>query len=110
MEIDAIIAALGESRFILGLDGGEVGMVLLGGMEHGLMMYALQPDVMHRAIAYDTRMANIRDSVAIRDGTDGVLWGTDFAATTGPFMSPRMFREFCIQNHAKLALYIAEYP
>ncbi|TFG72395.1 MAG: hypothetical protein E4H27_02705 [Anaerolineales bacterium] len=96
--VDAIIAALGETRYILGPDGGEAGMVLLGDMEHGLMTYALQPNVVHRAIASATRMANLRDTYAIRPGTDGVLWGTDFAATTGPFMSPRMFREFCLPS------------
>lgn len=96
--VDAIIAVLGETRYILGPDGGEAGMVLLGDMEHGLMTYALQPDVIRQAIAYATRMANLRDKYAIRPGTDGVLWGTDFAATTGPFMSPRMFREFCLPS------------
>jgi len=96
--VDAIIAALGDTRFILGPNGGEAGMVLLGGMEHGLMMYALQPALMHQAIASGTRMANLRDSAALRPGTDGVLWGTDFAATTGPFMSPRMFRKFCLAS------------
>ncbi len=34
----------------------------------------------------------------IRPGTDGVLWGTDFAATAGPFISPRMFRSFCLPS------------
>lgn len=96
--VDAIIAALGDRRFILGPNGGEAGMVLLGGMEYGLMAYALEPALMRQAIAYATRMANLRDTFSIRPGTDGVLWGTDFAATTGPFMSPRMFRHFCLPS------------
>jgi uroporphyrinogen-III decarboxylase len=96
--VDAIIAALGEDHYILGPNGGEAGMVLLGGMAHGLLMYALQPEVVKRATAYSTRMANLRDPAYIRPGSDGVLWGTDFAATTGPFISPRMFREFCLPS------------
>lgn len=96
--VDAVIAALGDQRFILGPSGGEAGMVLLGGMEHGLMLYALKPEVVRQAIAYQTRMANLRDAYALRPGTDGVLWGTDFAATTGPFISPRMFRDFCLPS------------
>jgi uroporphyrinogen-III decarboxylase len=96
--VDTVIDALGDSRFILGPNGGEAGMVLLGGMAHGLMLYALQPDLMHHVIAHATRKANLRDAYAIRPGTDGVLWGTDFAATTGPFMSPRMFRKFCLPS------------
>lgn len=96
--VDAIIAALGGERYILGPSGGEAGMVILDGMEQGLMMYASQPDVVKQAIRHETRMANLRDAHAIRPGTDGVLWGTDFAATSGPFISPRMFREFCLPS------------
>ncbi len=96
--VDAVIAEFGGDRYILGPCGGEAGMVLLGGMERGLLAYALQPHIVARAIAYETRMANLRDPLAIRPGTDGVLWGTDFAATTGPFISPRMFRTFCLPS------------
>lgn len=96
--VDAVIAEFGESRFILGPDGGEAGMVLLGGMEQGLMLYALEPDLMQHVIKYATQSANQRDAWHVRPGTDGVLWGTDFAATTGPFMSPRMFRMFCLDS------------
>jgi uroporphyrinogen-III decarboxylase len=96
--VDAIIAALGEDHYILGPNGGEAGMVLLGGMEHGLMLYALQPELVERVIAYNTRMSHLRDAHYIRPGTDGVLWGVDFAATTGPFISPRMFRSFCLPS------------
>ena len=73
-------------------------MLLLGGMEHGLLMYAMQPDVVSQAIAAATRTANLQDAYRIRPGTDGVLWGTDFAATTGPFISPRMFRKLCLPS------------
>jgi uroporphyrinogen-III decarboxylase len=51
-----------------------------------------------RVIAYNTRIGNLQDQHYIRPGTDGVLWGVDFAATTGPFISPRMFREFCLPS------------
>jgi uroporphyrinogen-III decarboxylase len=96
--VDGIIAALGEDRYILGPSGGEAGMVMLGGMEHGLLMYALQPEVVRQAIAYATRQANLSDPYYLRSGADGVLWGTDFAATAGPFISPQMFREMCLPS------------
>ena len=96
--VDAVIEALGDERYILGPTGDEAGMVLLGGMEHGLMMYGLEREVVKRAIEYATRMGDLSDAWMIRPGTDGVLWGTDFAATTGPFISPRMFREFCLPS------------
>ncbi len=40
--VDAVIEALGADRYILGPCGGEAGMVMLGGMERGLMLYALR--------------------------------------------------------------------
>lgn len=96
--VDAIIAALGADHYILGPNGGEAGLVLLGGMENGLLLYALAPELVARAIAYETHRANCLDAVTIRPGMDGVLWGTDFAATNGPFISPRMFRRFCLPS------------
>ncbi len=96
--VDAVIAELGEDRYILGPSGGEAGMVLLGGMEYGLLLYALRPELVRRAIALYTRQANLLDAYYLRPGSDGVLWGTDFAATAGPFISPQMFREFCLPS------------
>lgn len=96
--VDAVVAEFGRDRYILGPSGGEAGMVLLGGMEQGLLLYALQPDVVRQAIAFYTRQANLLDAYYLRPGIDGVLWGTDFAATTGPFIAPWMFREFCLPS------------
>lgn len=96
--VDAVIAALGNDRYILGPTGGEAGMILLGGMEYGLMAYALEPDLVRQAIAYATRQANLLDAWYIRPGSDGTLWGQDFASKHGPFLSPGMFREFCLPS------------
>ena len=96
--VDAIIAEFGDSRYILGPSGGESGMVLVGGMERGLMAYAAQPDLVRLAIEYFTRQANAQDAWYLRPGIDGVLWGMDFAGTTGPLISPRMFRDFCLPS------------
>jgi hypothetical protein len=96
--VDAVIAALGNTHYILGPSGGEAGMVLPGGMAKGLLAYAADPELVRRAITYHTQQANHRDTWYLRPGVDGVLWGTDFAATTGPFISPAMFREFCLPS------------
>jgi uroporphyrinogen-III decarboxylase len=95
--VDAVIAAFPD-RYILGPSGGEAGMVLLGDMEQGLRLYAEDPELVQRAIDYATRMANLQDEWYIRPGTDAAFWGQDFAATTGPLMSPRMFRQFCLPS------------
>ncbi len=95
--VDAVIAAFPE-RYILGPNGGEAGMILLGDMEMGLRLYAEEPELVQRAIDYATRMANLRDPWYIRPGTDAAFWGQDFSATSGPLMSPRMFRQFCLPS------------
>lgn len=96
--VDAVLDEFGETRYMLGPSGGEAGMILLGGMEHGLMLYAMEPGIVERAIAYQTRVANWNDAWYIRPGADAVFWGQDFAATKGPFISPAMFRKFCLPS------------
>jgi hypothetical protein len=95
--VDAVIAAFPD-RYLLGPTGGEGGMILLGDMEQGLRLYAEDPELVQRAIDYETRMSNLRDRWYIRPGADAAFWGQDFAATTGPLMSPRMFRQFCLPS------------
>lgn len=94
--VDAVIKEFRSKKFILGPDGGEVGFILLGGMERGLIEYVTNPEVVKRAIDVAVYKANKLDRYYIREGQDGVLWGTDFASNKGPFISPKMFREFCL--------------
>lgn len=95
--VDAVTAAFPE-HYILGPTGGEAGMLLLGGMEQGLRLYAEEPELVQRAIDCETRLANLRDAWYIRPGTDACFWRTDFSANTGPFISPKMFRKFCLPS------------
>ena len=71
-------------------------MVLLGGMERGLMEYILHPDVVRAAIRRNVIQGNLNDKYYIRPGQDGVLFEEDMGSTKGPLMSPKMFREFCL--------------
>ncbi|MCZ7646151.1 MAG: hypothetical protein M5U26_12825 [Planctomycetota bacterium] len=96
--VDAVIGEFGEDRYILGPAGGEVGMVLLGGMERGLMEFAEHPDWVRRATECALLRAESMDPHYVRPGTDGVLWGQDFAHQTGPLLSPRTFRELCLPS------------
>lgn len=92
--IDYVIEKLGDKKFIIGPAGREVGMVLLGGMERGLMEYMLHPDVVKAASIQQIKMGNQEDAHYIRNGVDAILWGQDFSYNSGPMMSPEMFREF----------------
>jgi len=93
---DHIAAVFGGDRYILGFSGGCVGISLPSGFEQGLMLYALQPEViaaMHRrAVVEQTQ----RDRFWIRPGADGALFDQDMAGTIAPYISPAMFRELCL--------------
>jgi hypothetical protein len=96
--VDALVAEFGADRYLLGPSGSEAGFILLGSMEQGLLAYADQPEVVQRAIQYETRLGNLNDEWYLRPGTDGVLWGTDFASNQGPLISPAMFRRWCLPS------------
>ena len=70
-------------------------MTLLGGTENGLMMYALQPEVVLAANQQSVAAQNAKDPYFIRPGVAGVLMEQDMAGTNAPLISPAMFQEFC---------------
>ncbi|HQO36848.1 MAG TPA: uroporphyrinogen decarboxylase family protein [bacterium] len=92
---DALIAHFGRDRYIAGLSGGLETMVMLGGLEHGLMAYCLTPDIVKAAIAQRVKLQNALDDYRMRPGQDGILFEEDMASSKGPMISPEMYREFC---------------
>jgi len=92
---DYLVEQLGQERYIAGSSGGLGAMLLLGGMERGLMEYLLHPEVVHAALRQGVKRRNLNDKYYIRPGQDGVLFEEDMASTKGPMMSPAMFRDFC---------------
>lgn len=94
--VDHIIDRFGSQKFIMGPSGGEVGMVLLGGMERGLTEYVTNPDTVKAAARRETDIANAVDFFYVRKGADAVFWGTDYSYKAGPMISPDMFREFVL--------------
>ncbi len=95
--LDAVIQEFKEEKFICGVSGGEVGMVLPGGMERGLMMLLTQPEVVRAATRRALAYGNLADEVWLHPDQDGVLWGADFGYKTGPFVSPAHFRDFYLE-------------
>lgn len=101
--LDAVIQEFKEEKFICGPSGGEVGIILLGGMERGLMRLLTEPEVVRAATRHALAAANLADEVLIHPDQDGVLWGADFGHKTGPFISPQLFREFFLEaNKARV--------
>lgn len=93
--MDALTDAFCEERYIAGLSGGINAMVLLGGMEEGLMEYYLNPDDVRAAGAYYEAQQNFLDPYVIRSCYDGVFLEEDYADSNATLVSPDMFREFC---------------
>ena len=99
---DYVQEQLGEDRYLASPSGGIVAggvmamMESLGGIEHGLTMYATQPEVV---VAYNRRslaIQNARDPFYIRKGSPGVIIEEDTAGTNAPLVSPKMFREMVL--------------
>ena len=93
--LDHVIREFGGEKYIAGPSRGIVGLTLLGGFETGLMLYALQPEVVraaHRRFAADWKRY---DQYYLRDGVDAGLFDQDMAGTNAPYISPAMFRELC---------------
>lgn len=94
--LDYVIRELGQERYVAGMTGGVTALTLLGGTENGLVMHALQPEVVRAASRRSVAVQNRLDESYIRPGVPGVLMEQDTAGSNGPLVSPNMFREMCL--------------
>lgn len=94
--IDYVISRLGEEKFIIGPAGREVGMVLLGGMEEGLIKYVESPKLVKKVAEREVEIGNKEDHYFIREGLDAIMWGQDFSYNKGSFISPKTFKDFVL--------------
>jgi hypothetical protein len=93
--LDHVIAALGDERYIASTTGGITALTLLGGTEDGLVLHALEPQVVTAANRQSVARQNALDEHYIRPGADGVLMEQDTAGSNGPLVSPQMFEALC---------------
>lgn len=91
--LDRVIGHFADRKFIIGPSGGEIGIVLEGGMENGLMALISKKDFIHKATRFLVEKQNALDEKMIHPKSDAVIWGADFAYNSGGFISPAMFRE-----------------
>jgi len=89
---DHVLAELGDERYVAGPTGGITAVTLLNGTEQGLMMHALQPEVVLAAAQRSVERQNRLDEWHIRPRVPGVLMEQDMAGSNGPLISPEMFR------------------
>lgn len=106
---DYLVENLGPDRYIAGSSGGITAFTRIGGMETGLMMYAVHPEVIHAWNRRSVKMQNYLDQYFIRPGQDGVLLEQDMGGTGGPLISPRQFREVCLPYLKQRVRHIKEF-
>ena len=93
--VDAVVAALGKDRFVIGPMPKAVEWVRPGGMERSLVEMADHPELVERALQSSLACAALYQAHWRNRGFDATMDGTDWAFRSGPFMSPGMWRRFC---------------
>ena len=101
--LDTVIEYFAGRKFIIGPSGGEIGIVLQGGMEQGMMALITKRDFIESATKYLLEKQNRLDRKMIHPKSDAIIWGADFAFNSGGFISPQMFRDlFFAANKARV--------
>ena len=101
--LDTVIQRFKDEKFICSPSGGEIGIVLLGGMARGFVELMDHPEVVRAATAFMVERQTLADELLTHSDSDAVLWGADFGYKTGPFISPAMFRAFFLEpNKARV--------
>lgn len=107
--VQHIVKEMGSTHFILGRPGDGIFPHSRYTVDYLLIAMLDHPEVARRIIEVETNYC-IKVSNALLDaGCDAVLPTSDVAGNNGPFMSPKMFREFlfpalkaeCDAVHAK---------
>ncbi len=101
--LDAVIGHFSGRKFIVGPSGGEIGIVLQGGMEQGMMALITKRDFIEKSTSYLVEKQNLLDQKMIHPQSDAIIWGADFAFNSGGFISPDMFRDIFFEaNKARV--------
>ncbi len=105
--VEYVIDKVGRDKahFLAITDPFKVSWRLRGGMEHLLMDYVLNPELVHALahIATDFNMAVIDMAVKIK--VDGVIMVGDLAGEKTTLISPEHYREYIKPYHKELVAY-----
>jgi uroporphyrinogen-III decarboxylase len=106
--LDAVIQTFKAEKYICGPSGGSVGIVLLGGLERGLLEVAANPDAVRAATRALVRRENAADAVYIHPDSDAVMWAEDLGYKTGPLVGPATFRDLFLEANKERARHVKE--
>ena len=107
--VDYVYEQLGDERYVATPTAGVTALTRLGGTVNGLMLYALQPEVVAAANRRSTARQNLLDPYYIRKGAPGALMEQDMAGTNAPLVSPRTFRELCFPYLRERVQHVKQY-
>ncbi|MFH1084634.1 MAG: uroporphyrinogen decarboxylase family protein [Chloroflexota bacterium] len=93
--VDAVVAALGRERYLIGPFPQADEWVQPGGMERGLVEMMERPALIERALASSLARAHVEQTRWTNRGLDATMNGTDWAYRSGTFMSPALWRRYC---------------
>jgi uroporphyrinogen decarboxylase len=104
-----VVKEMGGTHFILGRPGDGIFPIMRYTVEFLLTAMIERPELIHRIVEVETKYCIAVSNLLLDAGCDAVLPTSDIAGNKGPFMSPRMFREFlwpwlkaeCDAAHAK---------
>jgi hypothetical protein len=108
--VEEIIQRFKDDKFIVGPSGGEIGMVLLGGMRRGFTELLDNPQAVRAATDLLLNLQNLNDATMVHPDCDAIWWGLDFGHKTGPFINPSMFRDFFLEANQARVRHIREQP
>jgi uroporphyrinogen-III decarboxylase len=106
--LDAVIREFKDEKYVCGPSGGSVGIVLLGGMERGLLEIAANPDAVRAATNFFVREQNRADEVMIHPDSDAVLWAEDLGYGKGTLINPVVFRDLFLEANKARARNVKE--
>jgi hypothetical protein len=94
--VNAVTAAFKGERYILGPFPTAPQWPPLGDMERSLVEMVEYPELAQRALDSTLAQASLQQAHWHNPGIDGVLDGTDWAYKSGTFMSPKLWRRYCL--------------
>ncbi len=89
-----VVKEMGDTHFILGRPGDGIFPIAKYTLEFMLVGMLERPELIQRIIEVETRRCIAVGDLLLDAGCDALLPTSDVAGNNGPFMSPKMFRQF----------------
>jgi hypothetical protein len=93
---DYVGERLGQDRYLAGIAPVDGVLPMLGGRVTGMMVLALEPEVVLAASRRGAAQANCDDAHHVRPYHSGMIWDQDTGSTKGPLVNPEQYRQVAL--------------